>query len=163
MIFMFALIMWGSLNFPRNTEWSPAEQMENSYAGKFGKAIEPAFEQMGADWRVGIGLLSAFVAREVFVSTLASLFQITGEDEESSLRHSLLNKMRTAQNKRGDPVFTPLSLTALILFFMISLQCLSTTAIVQKETNSTMFAVTQLIALNLLAYFISAGLYQILS
>ncbi len=163
LIFIFALIMWGSLNFPRNTEWSSAEQMENSYAGKFGKAIEPAFEQMGTDWRVGIGLLSAFVAREVFVSTLAALFQITGEDEESSLQHSLLKKMRAAKNKRGDPVFTPLSLGVLILFFMISLQCLSTTAVVQKETNSTLFAVTQLIALNLFAYFISAGFYQLLS
>jgi len=163
LIFIFALIMWGALNFPRNAEWSPAEQVENSYAGKFGKAIEPAFEQMGADWRVGIGLISAFVAREVFVSTLATLFQITSEAEESSLQHSLLKKMRIAQNKRGDPVFTPLSLGVLILFFMISLQCLSTTAVVQRETNSTLFAVTQLFVLNFCAYFISAGLYQILS
>ncbi len=163
LIFMFALIMWGALNFPRNMDWSPAEQMENSYAGKFGKTIEPAFEQMGTDWRVGIGLLSAFVAREVFVSTLATLFQITGSAEESSLQHSLLKKMRIAQNKRGDPVFTPLSLGVLILFFMISLQCLSTTAVVQKETNSTLFAVTQLVSLNLFAYFISVGIYQILS
>lgn len=163
LIFIFALIMWGALNFPRNPEWTPIQQMENSYAGKFGKAIEPAFEQMGTDWRVGIGLISAFVAREVFVSTLATLFQITGGTEESSLQHSLLKKMRVAQNKRGDPVFTPLSLGVLILFFMISLQCLSTTAVVQKETSSTLFAATQLISLNLLAYFISAGLYQILS
>ena len=163
LIFIFALIMWGALNFPRNIEWSPAEQMENSYAGRFGKTIEPAFEQMGTDWRVGIGLLSAFVAREVFVSTLATLFQITGDSEESSLQHSLLKKMRVAQNKRGDPVFTPLSLGILILFFMISLQCLSTTAVVQRETNSTLFAITQLVFLNLFAYFISVGLYQILS
>ena len=163
LIFMFALIMWGALNFPRNTEWSPAEQMENSYAGKFGKTIEPVFEQMGADWRVGIGLLSAFVAREVFVSTLAALFQITGDIEESSLQHSLLKKMRVAQNKRGDPVFTPLSLGVLILFFMISLQCLSTTAVVQRETNSTLFAVSQLVFLNLSAYFISVSIYQIFS
>ena len=163
LIFIFALIMWGALNFPRNTEWSSAEQMENSYAGQFGKTIEPAFEQMGTDWRVGIGLLSAFVAREVFVSTLATLFQITGDAEEPSLQHSLLKKMRIAQNKRGDPVFTPLSLGVLILFFMISLQCLSTTAVVRKETNSTLFAATQLISLNLFAYFISAGIYQILS
>ncbi|MDE0151376.1 MAG: ferrous iron transporter B [Bdellovibrionales bacterium] len=163
LIFIFALLMWGALNFPRNADWSPSEQMENSYAGQFGKAIEPAFEQMGTDWRVGIGLISAFVAREVFVSTLATLFQITGDAEESSLQHSLLKKMRLAQNKRGDPVFTPLSLGVLILFFMISLQCLSTTAVVQRETNSTLFAVTQLFLLNFLAYFISVGIYQILS
>lgn len=163
LIFIFALLMWGALNFPRNVEWSPSEQMENSYAGQFGKAIEPAFEQMGTDWRVGIGLISAFVAREVFVSTLATLFQITVSAEESSLQHSLLKKMRSAQNKRGDPVFTPLSLGVLILFFMISLQCLSTTAVVQRETNSTLFAVTQLFFLNFFAYFISVGIYQILS
>lgn len=163
LIFIFALIMWGALNFPRNTEWNSTEQMENSYAGKFGKTIEPVFEQMGTDWRVGIGLISAFVAREVFVSTLATLFQITGDVEESSLQHSLLKKMRIAQNKRGDPVFTPLSLAVLILFFMISLQCLSTTAVVQRETNSTLFAASQLVFLNLFAYFISVSVYQILS
>ena len=161
LIFIFALVIWVALNFPRNMEWNDAEQIERSYAGQFGKKIEPVFEWMGGDWRVGISLLSAFVAREVFVSTLASLFQITQEDEEG--RPSLLKKMRIAQNKRGDPVFTPRSLFSLILFFMISLQCLSTTAIVKRETGSYVFALVQLVSLNVLAYMASTGVYQLFS
>ena len=161
LIFMFALIMWGSTHFPRNLELDEAQQIEQSYAGRFGQKIEPAFELMGGDWRVGVGLLSAFVAREVFVSTLASLFQITQSESDETIKHSLLKKMRKAQNKRGDPVFSPLSIFVLILFFMISLQCLSTTAIVKKETGSSFFALAQLAILNIGAYVLCVGLYQL--
>ena len=152
LIFIFALVTWCALNFPQTN------QIKNSYAGQFGQVIEPAIEQIGGDWRVGIGLLSAFVAREVFVSTLASLFQMT-EDDDSS-QHSLLKKMRKAKNKRGDPVFNSISVVSLILFFMISLQCLSTTAIVRRETGSTTFAIVQLMSLNGLAYLVSFVFYK---
>lgn len=161
LIFIFALIIWGASHFPRNLDLTESQQIEQSYAGRFGKTIEPAFEWMGGDWRVGVSLLSAFVAREVFVSTLASLFQITQSAEEETIKRSLLKKMGKAQNRRGDPVFTPLSLVVLILFFMISLQCLSTTAVVKKETNSTLFAASQLIILNALAYILCTGVYQL--
>ena len=161
LIFIFALIIWGATHFPRNLDLTESQQIQQSYAGQFGKTIEPVFEWMGGDWRVGVSLLSAFVAREVFVSTLATLFQITQLGGEETIQHSLLKKMGQAQNKRGDPVFTPLSLVVLILFFMISLQCLSTTAIVKKETNSTFFAIGQLIILNGWAYFLCVGVYQL--
>ncbi len=160
LIFVFALVTWCALNFPRHESGVEKEQIENSYAGQFGKVIEPVVEQIGGDWRVGIGLLSAFVAREVFVSTLASLFQMTQEEDEGSFQYSLLKKMRQAQNKRGDPVFTPASVISLILFFMISLQCLSTTAIVRRETGSTTFALLQLFVLNALAYIVSMVFYK---
>ena len=160
LIFIFALVIWCTLNFPQHESGIEKEQIENSYAGQFGKMIEPAVEQIGGDWRVGIGLLSAFVAREVFVSTLASLFQMTQEESDDTFQHSLLKKMREAKNKRGSPVFTPASAIALILFFMISLQCLSTTAIVQRETGSTLFALVQLFSLNALAYIVSMIFYK---
>ena len=156
LIFIFALVTWCALNFPQ----TKTDQIKNSYAGQFGQVIEPAVEQIGGDWRVGIGLLSAFVAREVFVSTLASLFQMTQSEEDDSYQHSLLKKMKKAKNKRGDPVFNFASIISLILFFMISLQCLSTTAIVRRETGSTTFAVIQLISLNGLAYLVSLIFYQ---
>ena len=161
LIFLFALLIWGASHFPRNLEWDESQQIENSYAGQFGKVIEPVFEWMGGDWRVGVSLISAFVAREVFVSTLAALFQITGEESDETLQSSLLKKMHKAQNKRGDPVFTPASITALIFFFMISLQCLSTTAIVKKETGSSLFAFSQLVVLNVSAYILCVVFYQL--
>ena len=162
LIFLFALLIWGSTHFPRNLDLDEGAQIENSYAGKFGKTIEPVFELMGGDWRVGVGLLSAFVAREVFVSTLAALFQITQESaEDETIQHSLLKKMKKAKNSKGELVFTPVSVLALILFFMISLQCLSTTAVVQRETGSSFFALAQLAVLNVLAYVLCVGVYQI--
>lgn len=161
LIFMFALLIWGTTHFPRNLDWDESKQIEESYAGKFGKKIEPAFEWMGGDWRVGVGLLSAFVAREVFVSTLATLFQITQSESDETIQYSLLKKMKKAKNKKGEPIFTPLSLIVLILFFMISLQCLSTTAVVKKETGSNLFAFIQLISLNMLAYVLCVGVYQL--
>ena len=160
LIFMFALLIWGASHFPRDLNLSESEQIENSYAGRFGKQIEPVFEWMGGDWRVGVSLLAAFTAREVFVSTLAALFQITQTESESTIKHSLLKKMKSAENKRGDPVFTPLSQVVLILFFMISLQCLSTTAIVRKEAGSSIFALAQLAILNILAYVLCVLVYQ---
>lgn len=163
LIFTFTLIIWVGMSFPRNLELSEAQQTEQSYVGKFGKTIEPVFEAMGGDWRIGISLLTSFVAREVFISTVATLFQITQDSSGESLQHSLLKKMKQAENKRGDPLMTPLTVFVLILFFMISLQCLSTTAIVKKETGSSLFAVLQLISLNLIAYVLCVGIYQILS
>ena len=163
LIFTFALIIWVTVSFPRNEQLNQAEQMEQSYAGRFGKTIEPVFEVMGGDWRVGVSLLTSFVAREVFVSTIATLFQITQDENEDSIQYSLIQKMRHAQNKRGDPLFTPLTVFILILFFMISLQCLSTTAVVRKETGSTLFAILQLVSLNVMAYVLCVGVYQILS
>ena len=160
LIFIFALIIWAATHFPRNLELDESQQIQQSYAGQFGKKIEPVFEWMGGDWRVGVSLLSAFVAREVFVSTLATLFQITQDSNEETLQRSLLKKMRLAQNKRGSPVFTPLSIAVLILFFMISLQCLSTTAIVKRETGSAVFAGIQLLVLNGLAYILCVAVYQ---
>ena len=97
LIFLFALIVWVATHFPRNLELNEAEQIEQSYAGQFGQVIEPAVEWMGGDWRVGVSLLSAFVAREVFVSTLATLFQITQTQSEETLQHSLLKKMNKAK------------------------------------------------------------------
>lgn len=161
LIFIFTCVIWVSTHFPRDVQLSEQDQLEQSYAGQAGRAIEPIFEWMGGDWRVGVSLMTAFVAREVFISTLAVLFSISGDQSDETIQGSLLKKMRQAENKRGDPLFTPLTLFLLILFFMISLQCLSTTAIVKKETGSTLFAVGQLLFLNASAYFLCVAIYQI--
>ena len=140
----------------------PEEQIQKSYAGQFGKMIEPVFEQIGGDWRVGVSLLSAFVAREVFVSVLAVALKNTQSEKKTDNVSSLTFTMRMTKRTNGEPLFSKASVLALLVFFMFSLQCLSTTGIVYKETGSWKFAATQLVSFNLLAYIGSVATYNIL-
>lgn len=163
-IFVFAILIWAGTNFPRSDIEGLSEQqkLEQSYAGQLGHVIEPIVHPMGADWRVGIGLISAFAAREVFVSSLAVTFNITDKDEDAT-QTSLLDSMKDAVNRYGEKVFTPASVAALLVFFMIALQCMATFAIAIREMNSLKFALTQLVAFNLGAYVLAVIIYQGLS
>lgn len=164
-IFTFALIMWVATHFPRHLELKPEEQIQKSYAGQFGQMIEPVFEKMGGDWRVGVSLLSAFVAREVFVSVLAVSLKNTQAKTVTadSTKVSLTQTMKETKLSDGKPLFSRASVLALLVFFMFSLQCLSTTGVVYKETRSWKFAGAQLISLNLLAYVGAVLTYNICS
>ena len=158
-IFTVALAIWLLSHFPLQPELSPAERIQYSYAGQMGRVVEPLFGAMGLDWRVGVALIAAFAAREVFVSALVLVFSITAVTEET-LSQSLLETMKSASHADGSLIFTTASVLGLVVFFMFSLQCLSTTAIVYKESGSLKLAVTQFLTLNILAYFISVLVYQ---
>ncbi len=146
-IMILALILWFGTNFPRE---QIGETPQLSYAAQFGQKIEPLFKPLGVDWRVGFGLISAFAAREVFVSAMALAFNIQGEDEAQT--EGLLSAMREATFADGTPIFTTATSVGLLIFFMIALQCISTVAIVKKETGSWKVALTQLVASNMIAY-----------
>ena len=161
-IFLFALLMWGATHFPRSPGDSPYTQVEQSYAGRLGKLAEPVFEKMGGDWRVGVGLFSAFVAREVFVPVLAVTLKNTQSSGDAG--GSLIQSMRSATTgPRGKPLFSTASVMALLVFFMISLQCLSTTGVVYRETGSLLLASVQLVVFNVLAYGGAVATFQVLS
>jgi ferrous iron transport protein B len=118
--------------------------MENSFAAQLGQRMEPALEPMGVDWRVGVGLISAFAAREVFVSSMAIVFHVDGSDDETA-QAGLLDQMRSATFPgTSQLIFTPASMFGLIVFFFFSLQCFSTVAVIRKETNSWKIAGLQL-------------------
>jgi len=118
--------------------------MDSSIAAQLGQAMEPILRPMGVDWRVGVGLISAFAAREVFVSAMAIVFHVEGNDEGTQAA-GLLETMRVAKfADTGELIFTPSSMVGLIVFFFFSLQCVSTVAVVRKETNSWRFAGIQL-------------------
>jgi ferrous iron transport protein B len=104
-------------------------------------------------------MMSAFVAREVFVSSLAVIFNIASEDK-TSLQNSLLEKMREAEGPGGGPLFTTATVIGLTLFFMIALQCLSTTGVTLRESGSWKYAFIQLVSLNLLAYAVAVAAVQ---
>jgi len=158
-IFVFVLLLWMGTHFPHQPQVSPAQQLEQSVVGRFGHIIEPVFKPLGLDWRAGLGMMSAFVAREVFVSSLAVIFSVASDPaakiEDASIQNSLLEKMREARLPDGTPLFTTASVMALIVFFMLALQCLSTTGVAWREMGSWKYAFTQLLTLNLLAYAVA--------
>ncbi|MBC7419764.1 MAG: ferrous iron transporter B [Bdellovibrio sp.] len=156
-ILTLALVLWFGTTFPRppvGVEMSAAQIASHSYAAQFGQAIEPVFKPLGVDWRVGFGLISAFAAREVFVSSLALVFNIEAKDEAQT--KGLLNAMREATFADGSKVFTVASVTGILIFFMIALQCISTVSILKRETGSWRPAILQLVISNLVAYSLAA-------
>lgn len=158
-IFFFVMLLWIGTHVPYHSGATPTEQLESSVVGQAGRIIEPVFTPMGVDWRVGLGMMSAFVAREVFVSALAVIFAIADTDDVS-LQDTLLQRMREAQLPDGSALFTVASVTGLILFFMIALQCLSTTGVTWREMGSWKYAIGQLVALNVLAYVVAVVAVQ---
>ena len=164
-IFTFTLIVWITTHFPRYPDLTPEEQIQKSYAGQFGQMIEPVFEQIGGDWRVGVSLISAFVAREVFVPVLAVTLKNTEINESTgeAFQSPLTETMQKARLADGRPLFSTAGILALLVFFILSLQCLSTTGIVYKETGSWKFAAFQLISFNVLAYIGAVLSYHLLS
>ncbi|MDG1760744.1 MAG: ferrous iron transport protein B [Flavobacteriaceae bacterium] len=135
-----------------------AFKLEHSYLGLVGKAIEPAIAPLGYDWKIGIALVSSFAAREVFVGTLATIYNV-GSDEENTIK----NKMATEVNAAGHPVFNLASGISLMLFYAFAMQCMSTLAIVKKETNSWKWPSLQLVIMTFIAYITAFGAYQILN
>jgi len=158
-IFVLSMLIWVGCTFPRYDVEDPAERLTHSYFAKAGEWIEPALEPMGIDWRVGVGLISAFAAREVFVSSLAIVFNIT-EGDEDQVQVSLLEKMQTAIGPDGGPLFTVASSLGLILFFMIALQCMATVGVARREFGNWKWAITQLVIFNFVAYILSVALVQ---
>jgi ferrous iron transport protein B len=124
-----------------------------------GKAIEPVLKPLGFDWKIGVGLIGAFAAREVFVATLGLTYGIddTGDSGGASLR----DKIRNAKHDDGTAAYTPLIGLSLLVFFAISCQCMSTLATVKRETKSYRWPAFMFAYMTLLAYALSFGVYQI--
>lgn len=134
-------------------------QLENSYAGILGKSIEPAITPLGYDWKIGIALITSFAAREVFVGTMATLYSV-GDDDQNSLK--LQDKMKAAKKRDGTPLYTLATGVSLMIFYLFAMQCMSTLAVVRRETKSWKWPVIQLIYMTGLAYVMSLIAYQLL-
>ena len=135
--------------------------LQNSYAGKFGRAIEPAIKPLGYDWQIGIGIISSFAAREVIVSTLAIVYGVGGDAAEHN-RGSLYDSLRHATRSDGTPIFDTATCISLLVFYILAAQCLSTTAVVRRETNSWKWPLFQFAYMTGLAYVAAFLAYQIL-
>nr|WP_317630816.1 ferrous iron transport protein B [uncultured Flavobacterium sp.] len=138
-----------------------AFQLENSYMGHIGKVIEPIVTPLGYDWKIGIAVLTSFSAREVFVGTLATIYNIGShaKDEDFTL---ILDVMRNEVRADGTPVFTLATGVSILLFYAFAMQCISTIAITRKETNSLKWTIYQAVGMTVFAYIVSFLAYQIL-
>ena len=134
------------------------EKLESSYAGIIGKSMEPAIRPLGYDWKIGIALVTSFAAREVFVGTMATLYSV-GDDDDGSLL--LKEKMKAAVRPDGTPVFTLATGLSLLLFYVFAMQCMSTLAVVKRETRSWKWPIIQLVYMTALAYVMSWVVYQL--
>ena len=133
-------------------------KLQHSYIGNVGKAIEPVVSPLGYDWKIGIAIVSSFAAREVFVGTLATIYSV-GSDEEETIKA----KMSSETNEiLGGPLFTFASGVSLLLFYAFAMQCMSTLAIVKRETNTWKWPLYQLISMTTIAYLAALAAFQIL-
>ncbi len=133
-------------------------KLENSYIGYIGKAITPIVEPLGYDWKIGIALLTSFAAREVFVGTLATIYSVGSDEQET-----ITNRMAAEINpKTQKPLFNLASGISLLLFYAFAMQCASTLAVVKRETNSWKWPIAQLVIMSSFAYIVALVAYQIL-
>jgi ferrous iron transport protein B len=133
-----------------------SEKLQNSYAGIVGNSIEPVIKPLGYDWKIGIALITSFAAREVFIGTMATLYSVE-EDDDSKLRE----KMQSATWPDGSKVYTLPAALSLMVFYVLAMQCMSTLAIVKRETKSWKWPVIQLVYMTVLAYAMSWLVYQL--
>jgi len=138
-------------------QWS-TEKLQQSYAGQLGQAIEPVIAPLGFDWKIGIALITSFAAREVFVGTMATLYSVE-ETDDSSLRE----KMAAATHTNGSKVYTLPAAFSLLIFYMLAMQCMSTLAVVKRETKSWKWPMIQLGYMTALAYGMSWLVFQLFS
>jgi len=137
-----------------------SEKLENSYAGILGKTIEPVIRPLGFDWKIGIALITSFAAREVFVGTMATIYSVEADDSNMA---SVRDKMLAAKNpETGLPVFTVAVAFSLMVFYAFAMQCISTVAIVYRETKSWTWPAIQFAYMTTLAYIASLIVYQLL-
>ena len=134
-------------------------KLEHSFIGITGRAIEPAIRPLGYDWKIGIAIVSSFAAREVFVGTLATIYSV-GNDDEDTIKNRMAGEVNPIL---GGPLFNFASGISLLLFYAFAMQCMSTLAIVKRETNSWKWPILQLTIMSAFAYIVALIAYQVLT
>lgn len=156
-ILFISVIMWVLMTFPQNENLQGADHVKQSYAGQLGTFIEPVIEPLGFDWRIGIGIISSFAAREVIVSTLGIVAGIDDVDNTNSLYDS----MRAMTRVDGTPLFTFATCLSLLIFYVLAMQCLPTQVVTKKETGKWSWAIFQFVYMSILAYVMAFITYQV--
>ncbi|MDB6003782.1 MAG: feoB [Prosthecobacter sp.] len=154
-----SVLIWAASTYPKSNTEDKALQLENSFAGRAGKLIEPAIAPLGYDWKIGIGLIGSFAAREVFNSTMGVVYAVESTDDDNLA--PLRDKLAAERRPDGRAVYTPLVCISLLVFYVFAMQCISTIAIVKRETGSWKWAMFQLGYMSGTAYLLSLLVFQI--
>ncbi|MEZ5046525.1 MAG: ferrous iron transport protein B [Chitinophagaceae bacterium] len=163
-IIIISVMLWILSSYGYKKEMNQSSQffaqtsLEHSYAGIIGKKIEPAIRPLGFDWKIGIALITSFAAREVFVGTMSTLYSVEDENERT-----LMQKLKNARRNDGSLVYSLATAMSLLIFYAIAMQCMSTFAIVWRETKSFYYALLQFVLFGTLAYIFSFFVYYIMS
>jgi ferrous iron transport protein B len=160
-ILALSIVIWFLSTYPKNEILSPDQRLDHSYVGYLGHFIEPVISPLGFDWKTGIGIVTSFAAREVFVSTMGIVYNVADVDsDEGSV--ALTKKLKEDVDPRtGRPVFTPLVAVSLMVYYVLAMQCLSTVAVVRRETNSWRWAFFQIAYMTALAWIVTFVVYQV--
>jgi ferrous iron transport protein B len=167
-ILVCTIVLWALLSFPRPPGLEPgagadavaahqATALQESMGGMLGRAIEPVLEPLGFDWKIGVGIIGAFAAREVFVSTLGVIYGVADANEGSV---ALRDQMRAASRRDGTPVYSPLTGLSLMVFFALACQCMSTLAVIRRETHGWRWPGFVFAYMTVLAWGASFVVYQ---
>ncbi|MEO6051372.1 MAG: ferrous iron transport protein B [Pyrinomonadaceae bacterium] len=143
---------------PESVTLPESEQLKHSFAGKLGHVIEPVIRPLGFDWKIGVALIASFAAREVLVSTLSIIYNVGKDENEQS--ETLISAVRDAKTDEGKPAWTPLTALTLMVFFVLAMQCMSTIAVVRRETNSWSWPLFMTAYMTALAYIAALITYQ---
>ncbi|MDB6057297.1 MAG: ferrous iron transport protein, partial [Verrucomicrobiales bacterium] len=173
------ILLWFLASYPRHTTHvetniAPAaqnqtvtlevkdggERIRNSFAGMAGRAIEPIIKPLGFDWKIGIGLVASFAAREVFVSTMSLVYNVEQNNDEKAHTRQLAQVLREQKRPDGTAVYTTLTCLSLMVFYVLAMQCISTVAVVRRETNSWKWPLFQWIYMGVLAWTFAFVVYH---
>ena len=156
-----SIVLWFLATYPKTDHGTSAQQLEQSFAGRTGQLIEPLIKPLGFDWKIGIGLVASMLQREVFVSTMGTIYNIKDTDHEEgnlSLREHLRQDTDT---RTGTPTFTALTALCLMVYYVLAMQCLSTVAVMKRETNGWKWPLFQFAYMNALAYIATFIVYRV--
>jgi ferrous iron transport protein B len=153
-----SILLWALTTYPKSDSENASEQLAHSAAGRMGKAIEPVIAPLGYDWKMGVGLVASFAAREVFVSTMSIIY--LGEDATGE-GNTVREKMAKEKRANGKPTYNVRTCLSLLVFYVFAMQCLSTVAVTRRETNSWRWPIFQVGYLTGFAYIAALATYQI--
>jgi len=161
-ILLISLVLWFMASYGPGEEstFEQTSQIEQSYAGKFGKSIEPAIKPLGYNWKIGIALITSFAAREVFVGTMATIYSIDSDEPDFDLRNTMLAEVDPVS---GNKVYSLATVLSLMFFYAFAMQCMSTLAVVYKETRTWKWPAIQFVYMTALAYVASWITYVLVS
>jgi ferrous iron transport protein B len=155
------IVMWAAMKFPGDASQPNSDRLRHSIAGRAGHVLEPLIRPFGMDWKIGIGILGSFAAREVFVSTMAVVYNVEDDDEDRQ-SVAVKDQMKAEVDPAtGKPRFTPLAAIALMVFYVLAMQCVSTMAVVRRETGSWKWVFFQWLYMTGLAWGGATLVYQL--